>query len=292
MNATATIERTGQSRCTGNFSADEREHLILEHLPQVRMLARKIHARLPENVSLDDLESTGVLGLISAVDHFDPTRHVHLGTYAEHKIKGGILDSLRKLDWAPRQQRKRAKQIEAAIAAAKQRLHRVPTEEEIAGELKLTVDRYRDWQLNARAVNLGRLESAGRDSEDCDLLRFVSGDSNEWPLALLERSELHRVLAGAIAQLPPMEKTVLSLYFYQELTLREISKIVGLHESRISQLKSQAVLNLRASMTKVWPCTGEAAALRRKPEDKLAPARRRLTRRPAATEPQYSAQAC
>src|SRR6266567_3897601 len=113
----------------------ERERLILEHLPQVRLIARRIQERLPENIGLEDLISTGVIGLISAIDNFDPTHNVKLKTYAEYKIRGAILDSLRGLDWAPRQKRRRAKQIEAAIAAAEQRLQRAPMEEEIAEQL-------------------------------------------------------------------------------------------------------------------------------------------------------------
>ena len=110
------------------IATDERERLILEHLPQVRLIARRIQERLPENISLDDLISTGVIGLIAAIDNFDPTHNVKLKTYAEYKIRGAILDSLRGLDWAPRQKRKKAKQIEGAIAAAEQRLQRAPIE--------------------------------------------------------------------------------------------------------------------------------------------------------------------
>src|ERR1700681_2653793 len=115
---------------------EKRERLILEHLPQVRLIARRIHERLPENISLDDLVSTGVIGLISAIDNFDPTQNVKLKTYAEYKIRGAILDSLRGLDWAPRQKRRQSKQIEAAIAIAEQQLQRSPTEDEIAAQLK------------------------------------------------------------------------------------------------------------------------------------------------------------
>src|ERR1041384_6563720 len=114
------------------IATDERERLILEHLPQVRLIARRIQERLPENISLDDLISTGIVGLISAIDHFDPSHNVKLKTYAEYKIRGAILDSLRGLDWAPRQQRKKSKQIEAAVAELEQILHRAPSEEEIA----------------------------------------------------------------------------------------------------------------------------------------------------------------
>lgn len=272
MNATAAILAITNLSRTENFSAEEREGLILEHLPQVRMLARKIRARLPDNISLDDLVSTGILGLISAIDRFDPSRHVHLRTYAEHKIKGGMLDSLRRLDWAPRQQRKRAKQIEAAIAAGEQRLHRSPDEQEIAAELNLTVDRYHQWQVNVRGLNLGRLESMrSGDSKSGDLLQFVSGNPSEWPSAVLERGELQRALAGAVSRIPDIEQTVLSLYYHDELTLREIAKIVGLHESRISQLKLQAILRLRVSMAKLWPATGQPANFTDNPEASKPP---------------------
>src|ERR1700679_1611981 len=144
----------------GMHSAEEREQLILEHLPQVRLIARRIHDRLPETGSPDDLVSTGIVGLISAIDRFDSSHNVNLKTYAEYKIRGAILDSLRGLDWAPRQQRKRSKQIEAAIAAAEQRLHRTPSEEEIASELKLLVEEYHEWLIEVRGLNLGSLESA------------------------------------------------------------------------------------------------------------------------------------
>src|SRR4051812_16041249 len=127
------------------LSETERERLILEHLPQVRLIARRIQERLPENISLDDLVSTGVIGLISAIDHFDPTHNVKLKTYAEYKIRGAILDSLRGLDWAPRQKRRQAKQIEAAISAAEQRLQRAPGEEAVAGQLGITIGEYREW---------------------------------------------------------------------------------------------------------------------------------------------------
>jgi RNA polymerase sigma factor for flagellar operon FliA len=242
---------------TEKVCAEARESLILEHVPQVRMLARRIHSRLPENVSLDDLISTGMLGLISAIDHFDPSRHVYLKTFAEHRIKGQILDSLRQLDWAPRTQRRHAKQIDAAIAVTEQRLQRAPDDAEIAAELNLTVEGYHKWQVNISGLNLGRLEPGGpEDSENGDLLRFISGDPKELPSALFERSELLRVLTLAISGIPAIEKTVLSLYYRGELTLREIAKIVGLHESRISQLRTQAILRLRLMMAKLWPSAG------------------------------------
>jgi RNA polymerase sigma factor for flagellar operon FliA len=197
--------------------------------------------------------STGIVGLISAIDRFDSSHNVKLKTYAEYKIRGAILDSLRGLDWAPRQQRKRSKQIEAAISAAEQRLHRSPSEEEIAAQLGLSIEEYHSWLVEVRGLNLGSLENASPDEDNRDMLKYVSDDEEAWPSRLLERSELQRLLAEAISKMPDIEKTVLSLYYHEELTLREISKIVRLHESRISQLKSQAVLRLRSYMEKRWP---------------------------------------
>lgn len=234
-------------------TAEERERLILEHLPQVRLIARRIHERLPESISLEDLVSTGVLGLIAAIDRFDPALNVKLKTYAEYKIRGAILDSLRGLDWAPRQQRRKAKQIEGAITSLEQELKRSPTEQEIANELTLSTEEYREWLVDVRAVNIGSFEFAAQEEEGGDLLKFIADSDENWPSKLLERSELEKFLARAIQQLPPVEATVLNLYFREELTLREIAKVVQLHESRVSQLKSQAILRIRAYLGKVWP---------------------------------------
>jgi RNA polymerase sigma factor for flagellar operon FliA len=244
-----------QIKRSSALTAEERERLILEHLPQVRLIARRIHERLPDSVNLDDLISTGAVGLISAIDRFDPSLNVKLKTYAEYKIRGAILDGLRGLDWAPRQHRKRSKQIEAAIAVVEQRLHRSPSEEEIAAHLGVTLVEYHEWLVELQGLNLGSLETATPDDENNrDLLNFLSDDEESWPSRVVERSELQKLLAESIGKMPEMEKKVLSLYYYEELTLREISKIVHLHESRISQLKSQAILRLRAYMERRWPC--------------------------------------
>src|SRR6201996_2817311 len=235
------------------LTPEVRERLILEHLPQVKLIARRIHERLPVSVSLDDLISTGVIGLIAAIDRYDASHDVKLKTYAEYKIRGAILDSLRGLDWAPRQQRKRAKLIEAAISSLEQQHHRMPAEEEIAAFLGLSIAEYQDWLSEAPGRTPGSLENAGTEEEGCDLLRYLADSDQDWPSQIVERSELERLLAEAIEKMPNLERTVLSLYYYEEMTLREIAKIVDLHESRISQLKSQAILRLRSYMQKRWP---------------------------------------
>lgn len=236
------------------MTEDERASLILEHMPQVRLIARRIQERLPDSISLDDLVSTGVLGLISAIDNFDPALKVKLKTYAEYKIRGAILDSLRGLDWAPRQKRRKSKQIEAAIAIAEQRLQGAPSEEDIAAQLQITLDEYHGWLVEIRGLNLASLEYAGSD-QGKDLLHYLPDTHESLPSTLLERSELERLLASSIALIPEIEKTVLSLYYHEELTLREIAQVVNLHESRISQLKLQAIVRLRSQLAEQWPCT-------------------------------------
>jgi len=238
---------------SGEAAAAERERLILEHLPQVRLIARRIHERLPDNVSLEDLVSAGIVGLIAAVDQYDAAHNVKLKTYAEHKIRGAILDSLRGLDWAPRQRRKKAKQIEFAISRAEQRLHRSPGEDEIAAEMGLELDEYHRWLVEVQGLNVGSLEYTSDNGEGPGLLEYISDDQDQLPSRLLERSQLESLLSDAIGRMPPMERTVLGLYYLEELTLREIAQVVDLHESRISHLKSQAILRLRADIEKVWP---------------------------------------
>ena len=235
--------------------AGERERLILENLPQVRLIARRIHARLPESVNLEDLISTGIIGLISAIDHFDPQRNVKLKTYAEHKIRGAILDSLRDLDWAPRARRKQARQIEAAIMTASQRLHREPAEEEIAAELNLSLAEYQKWLGEVQGLDLESLEYGEQGQE---LLQFVCDNEEHSPAQLMERAELERLLAQAINCIPDMERTVLALYYQEELSLREIAQVVKLPLSRVAQLKIQAVLRLRTYIEKRWMLPGEA----------------------------------
>jgi RNA polymerase sigma factor FliA len=239
---------------SGEMTDEDRERLILEHLPQVRLIARRIQERLPDSISIDDLVSTGVLGLISAIDNFDPAHNVKLKTYAEYKIRGAILDSLRGLDWAPRQKRRKSKQIEAAIAIVEQRLQGPASEDEIAVQLEITLEEYHEWLVEIRGLNLASLEYAGND-QGKDLLHYLPDTGENLPSTLLERAELEKLLASSIERIPEIEQTVLSLYYHEELTLREIAQVVKLHESRISQLKSQAIVRLRSQLAEQWPAT-------------------------------------
>jgi RNA polymerase sigma factor for flagellar operon FliA len=234
-------------------TGEERERLIIEHLPQVRLIARKIHERLPDSVTLDDLLSAGVVGLIHAIDHFDPSQNVKLRTYAEYRIRGAILDSLRACDWAPRMKRKLARTLEAAMARAEQRWGRVPEEAEIAAELGIPVEEYRTKLGEVAALDIGELEFMRDERETPVLMKYVSTPEEDSPAQQLEKAELERLISSAIDRIPANERTVLSLYFYEELTLREIAEIMGIHFSRVSQIKSQAILRLRNAIAQRWP---------------------------------------
>ena len=235
-----------------SVSAEERERLILEHMPQVQLIARRIHETLPGNVCLDDLVSSGVVGLIMAIDNYDPAQAVKLKTYAEYKIRGAILDSLRGMDWASRHRRKKYKEIEAAISSAEKKLHRQPSEEEIAAELNLTLIEYRARLVEVQGLTLGSLEMTVGPEQGQDLLSIIPSD-DELPSATLERSELERLITHAINELPEAEKLILALYYQEELTLREIGDIVNLRVSRVSELKTNSILRLRAYVAQQWP---------------------------------------
>ena len=234
---------------------DKRERLILDHLPQVRLIARRLHEKLPESVCLDDLISTGTVGLISAVDNFEESQGVKLKTYAEYKIRGAILDSLRGLDWASRQRRTKAKQVEAAVTSAERKLHRAATEDEVAAELGITLQEYHTLLVEVQGLNLGSLEATIGPSADQTLLSMVPDTADDLPSGILERSELERLLAETIAAMPEKERTVLALYYHEELTLREIGEIMNLHTSRVAELKAHSIIRLRVQMKKQWPTT-------------------------------------
>lgn len=225
----------------------------MQHLPQVRLIARRIHERLPAHISLDDLISSGVIGLLAAIDNFDESLNVQLKTYAERRIRGAIMDSLREADWAPRDTRKKSKVIESAIHKSKQRLGREPLEEEIAAELQIAPAEYQKWLSDIQAIDLQPMEFVGPDGRHTDFLRVVPDSDENWPSKVVERSELERILALAIERMPKLERTVLNLYYYEELSLAEIAKVVKLHLSRVAQLRVQGVIRLRSHLQRIWP---------------------------------------
>jgi RNA polymerase sigma factor for flagellar operon FliA len=240
----------------GQDAMVQREALVLQHLPQVRLIAKRIHSRLPSHISLEDLISTGIVGLLEAIDNFDPTMNVQLKTYADRRIRGEIMDSLRGMDWASRETRGKHRAIESAIHHATQRLGREPAEEEIARELGIPLAGYHEWLAGVQAAELQYFEQVSDEGQKNSLLKFISDDEEKWPSRIVERSELERVLALAIERMPKLERTILNLYYYEELNLNEISQIVDLHLSRVAQLRVQAILRLRSHMQRVWPNSG------------------------------------
>ena len=176
-------------------AAIQREALVLQHLPQVRLIARRIHQRLPSYVALDDLIAPGVVGLLEAIDNFDPSLNVQLKTYAERRIRGAILDSLREIDWVPRDVRKKSRLVESVITQLKQSLGREPGGEEIAASLNISDDEYQKWLSELQHIELERLEKVESEDQGRALIHVLSDDESSWPSTILERSELERILA-------------------------------------------------------------------------------------------------
>lgn len=233
--------------------AAEREKLILEHLPQVRWIASRIHERLPDNTSLEDLISTGIVGLINAIDSFDPSHNVKLKTYAEHRIRGAILDSIRGMDGIPPHKRKRMKDIQAAVAKLEQSLQRAPEEEEIAAELGMGLPSYQDLLLELRAVSIGSLDAPEREGSSRTLMYYLADREEDSPARTLERSELEKLIQDGLTKMPGVERIVLDLYYRQGFNIREIAPVLDLHITRISQLKTQGILRLRQYIERRWP---------------------------------------
>jgi RNA polymerase sigma factor FliA len=237
----------------GEDLAAKRERLILEHLPQVRWIAMRLHERLPHSTSLEDLISIGTVGLINAVDNFDPSHNAKLKTYAEHKIRGAILDSVRGSDGVPTHKRKHIREVQRAMEILEQRLQTAPSEEQIAEELGISVAIYREWLLDLRGITMGSLDAAASPDDSRSLMYFIAEPDDQSPARLLEKSELERVIEQGVKNMPRMEGLVLDLYYKQELNTREIASILKIHITRVSQIKSQAVLRLRSQLEAQWP---------------------------------------
>ena len=223
-----------------------RNRLLLEQMPQVRYIARHIHDRLPQHVPLEDLVHAGVLGLMDALNKYDDTRQVQFTTYAKFRIRGAILDSLRELDWGPRDLRRKARQIEQAAERLGHALGHSATEQEIADELRLPLESFQHLLGELQGLDLGsvHLENGDNNHED-DLCEYLPGNPEESPYYLTMKSELRSLLARAIQELSEKEQQVLSLYYYEELTMKETGAVLGIGESRVSQIHSLALLRLR-----------------------------------------------
>jgi RNA polymerase sigma factor for flagellar operon FliA len=235
-----------------NDSLETRNKVILEHLPQIKYIAQRISRRLPPEVQLDDLISAGVIGLLDAYAKFDEGKGVQFKTYAEIRIRGEILDSLRGLDWAPRSLRSRSKEIEQAYSELEQRFHRPARDEEVAGWLKIDIETFHSLLDQLNGLTIGHFQQSSADEETFDEdhipLRYMSNSQTESPFDSLQKQEMREILTEIIGQLPEREQLILSLYYYEELTMKEIGQVLGVNESRVSQLHTRTMLRMRARL--------------------------------------------
>jgi RNA polymerase sigma factor for flagellar operon FliA len=222
--------------------------MLMENLPTVRYLARRIHERLPHHVELDDLISAGVVGLIDALSKFDNTKQVQFKSYAQFRIRGAILDSLRTLDWSPRELRRKGRAVEEAIRSVTLKLGRVPSESEIAKEMDLGLSEYQQLLGELKGLEIGSLHMERIEDSGDEELAYIPGAPDEDPLFRCMQGEMKQRLIDAIEELPEKERMVLTLYYYEELTMKEIGLTLGVVESRVSQIHSSAVVRLRAAL--------------------------------------------
>jgi RNA polymerase sigma factor FliA len=230
-----------------------RDRLILTYAPLVKYVAGRLGSGLPAHVDEEDLVSYGLLGLIGAIERYDPDRDVKFETYAITRIRGAIIDELRSLDWVPRSVRARAREIERAIAALEAKLHRPPTDEEIAGQVGITVDELEDSLTDISRSSIAALDElwtvGGSGGDQVALIDTIEDADAPAPDSALAATELKEALGEAITRLPEREKLVVTLYYYEELTLREIGEVLGVTESRVSQLHTKAILRLKARLS-------------------------------------------
>jgi RNA polymerase sigma factor for flagellar operon FliA len=226
----------------------EQERVLLEHLPMVRYLARRIHERLPQHVDIEDLVSAGVVGLMDAFAKFDPDKKVQFRSYAQFRIRGAILDSLRTLDWSPRELRRKGRAIEEAIRLLTARLGRAPGETEVAAEMGMGLEEYQLLLGDLKGLEIGTLHAERNENSGEEELAYVPDRQEDDPLFRCLKGELEERLAEAIANLPDRERLVMTLYYYEEMTMREIGLALGVVESRVSQVHSSAVVHLRAAL--------------------------------------------
>ncbi|MEZ5425363.1 MAG: FliA/WhiG family RNA polymerase sigma factor [Pyrinomonadaceae bacterium] len=232
----------------GVCSPDEREILITTHLSKVKYIADRMAAKLPPSVEWDDLYGAGVIGLIDAVERYDASRGVAFTTFAEMRVRGAILDNLRSLDWASRNTRKRAREVQKAFAQVEQKKGGAATEEEVAAHMKIPVAELRETMQELRGLTVSDLDE--RDSETGLSLIDTIYDEGENPLEKIEARERQKLLSTAVGKLPERERQVIALYYLEELNMKEIGEVLGVSESRVSQLRTQAIIRLRNHLQK------------------------------------------
>ena len=231
----------------------ERDALINETLPLIKHIAHRVATRLPSNIEMRDLINAGVLGLMDAIEKFEPERNVKFKTYAEVRIRGAILDSLRDLDWAPRSLRKKSKDLEKIYSDLSQKLGRPATDEEISEAMGEDIEDFHALVDQLHGLTIGSFENLSDSDDSESYINYYPDDGSNDPYAKFESNELTRLLAGAIDELPEKERLVLSLYYYEEFTMKEIGALLGVNESRVSQLHTKATLRLRGKLAKLVP---------------------------------------
>jgi RNA polymerase sigma factor FliA len=224
-----------------------RNAVVLENLRLVKSIASRVHVTVPGTVEMDDLIHAGMVGLIDAATRYDPKRNVAFSTYAKHRIHGTIIDSLRKLDWASRDMRRRSKLVEAATQEVTGELQRFPTEHEIAAKLGIDVSRLRIMMLDLRNVGLMSASTRGSEDENLPAPEFASSAKGQ-PDAIYGRNELHNVLEIARGKLPLRYQTVVTLYYANDMTMKDIGRILGINESRVSQIHRSSMEKLAAAL--------------------------------------------
>jgi RNA polymerase sigma factor for flagellar operon FliA len=234
-----------------------RDRLILNYAPIVKYVAGRLGSGLPAHVDEGDLVSYGLLGLISAIERYDPGRDVKFETYAFARIKGSILDELRALDWVPRSVRSRARQIERAMSELEAKLGRAPSDEELATKVGVTVGELEDSLTDISRSSIAALDElwtiSGSGGDQVALIDTIEDEHGPEPQSALAQTELREIVADAITSLPEREKLVITLYYYEDLTLREIGEVLGVTESRVSQLHTKAILRLKARLSSAGP---------------------------------------
>ncbi|MGD9999139.1 MAG: FliA/WhiG family RNA polymerase sigma factor [Ilumatobacteraceae bacterium] len=222
-----------------------RDRIIEHYSPLVKFVAGRVGAGLPSSVDPGDLVSAGIFGLIDAVERFDPERGVKFETFAVPRIRGAVFDGLRSLDWVPRSVRSRAREVESAFSELEARFGRAPTDDEIAKHLKISATEFQKWLVAIASTTVGPLDRALVAGAEP---RSLAGETPDSPSAIVEESEVRRLVRQEVRRLPEREKLVMSLYYDEGLTLAEIGSVLGVTESRVSQIHTKAVLHLRARL--------------------------------------------
>jgi len=240
-----------------SLSRNEKSLLIQEYSPLIKFIAKKIAMRLPSSVELDDLISSGVIGLMDAIDKYDPTRDNQFKTYAEFRIRGAILDELRAQDWVPRSIREKSKMLEKAFVAVEKKLGRAASNKDVAKQLGVSLDEFHQLLTQTKSVALLNIDAVGDFSQvdKRSLLSVLESFPSDDPLLKLNRKTVKSVISRAIEELPEKQRMVLALYYYEDLNLKEIGDILEVTESRVSQLHTQAINRLKNKLRKVLPTT-------------------------------------